>query len=228
MIELPAEIENTRDLLIHTLYSYDESRGRSLQVLPGASELGGCRRRTFYRMNEYPEVNYTSKIAAIKGTAFHAHIEKAFEWLDPAGERFKVEVTVPGIEGMGDGHVDLVDLERKRATDWKTTQKKSLRYFPKQGQRWQVQVYGDLLVRAGYDIIDVELVAIPLDGDENDIRIHTEPRNPAMAEEAYQWLRDLNTMQADGEFPPADLNGVICERYCPYFGPTTCSGKTLH
>lgn len=226
MIEIPdAEFADTSDLLKWVLYAHDERRGRSTQKAIGASELGGCRRRTWFRLLDHPEVNYTRKWAAIKGTAFHAMIEQAFQWLDPDGERFLPEVTVPGAPGMGPGHVDLVDLKTHKAIDWKTTSKKTLRYFPKPHQRWQVQVYGDLLVKAGYQIDLVELVGIPMDGDEDDIRVHTEPRDPAIAAQAYEWLAELQRHKQTGEFPPADHSGVICEQYCPFFGPDTCSGK---
>lgn len=217
----------TDQILVRILYAHDESRNRSLQTEPGASEIFGCRRKSFMRAEGFPEVNVTRKLAAIKGTAFHHHIEAAIRWADPDGDRFLTEVTVPGIPGMGDGHVDLIDLQRKLAADWKTTLKKSLRYFPKPQQRAQVQVYGDLLVRAGFDIETVQIVAIPLDGQEEDIRVHTEARNAAEAERAYAWLLELDDMRTSGEFPPADLSGVICEEYCPFFGPDSCSGKTV-
>jgi len=224
----PASLEeaaDTKGLLLHALYAYDESRGRSQQKALGASEIGGCRRRSFYRMVEYPEVNFVRKLAAASGSAMHQRIEDAFRFLDPKGERFLPEVEVPGVLGMGPGHVDLVDLHLRKASDWKTTKKKNLRYFPKTNQRWQVQIYGDLLVKAGYEIDTVELVAIPLDGVEEDIRVHSEPRDPEVAAQAYAWLTGLHEMRDNGELPPAELSGKICEEYCPYFGPDSCGGK---
>ena len=181
---------DTKDILIAVLYAYDESRDRSKQTEPGASAIGGCRRQAFFRSEQFPEVNHTRRLAAIKGTAMHSHIERAFNWFDPDGTRYVAEIEAPGVEGMGAAHVDMLDKNRKTLTDWKTTQKRSLRYFPKQQQRWQVQIYGDLLSRAGYEIDWVELLAIPLDGNEEDIRLHREPRDSAIAAEAYAWLAD--------------------------------------
>lgn len=217
-------MSDTKEILIDVLRRYDESRDRSTQSEPGASAIGGCRRQAFFRAEGHPEVNYTYKLAAIRGTAFHKHIENAFEWADPTGERFLTELEVPGVPGMGDGHIDFYDRERKTLADWKTTLKKSLRFFPKQQQRWQAQIYGDLLVRAGYQVDWVELVAIPMDGREDEIRVHREPRDPAIAADAYAWLEALNAMRRNGEIPPADLSGKICEEYCPFFGPDSCSG----
>jgi len=56
----------------------ENKRGRSTQVQIGPSELGGCRRKVWYRLNGQPETNDNEvKLAAIMGTAIHTAIENA-------------------------------------------------------------------------------------------------------------------------------------------------------
>ena len=66
-------IEDPKELLLHVLHSQDASRDRSTQTEVGPSEIGGCRRKVWYRLNAQPHTNENqSKLAAIMGTAIHA------------------------------------------------------------------------------------------------------------------------------------------------------------
>lgn len=215
---------NPKELLLTVLHEKDANKSRSKQTQVGPSEIGGCRRKVWYRLNDQPETNFElKKLAAIMGTAIHAEIEKSIEAIDPNGEKYWVETEVEygGIKA----HIDLFIPETGSVVDWKTVKMKNLSYFPSNQQRWQVQVYGYLLEKSGKaKVKDVNLVAIARDGDENDVRIHTEPYDEVMAEAALAWLENV---KASKELPPAEKDASFCKSYCQYYdasGELGCTG----
>ena len=213
-------IEDPKQLLLHVLHNKDASRDRSKQTQVGPSEIGGCRRKVWYRLNAQPETNENqSKLAAIMGTAIHAAIEDAITHLDPEGKDYLVETEV----AYGDmkAHVDLFVPSTGAVIDWKTSKIKNLGYFPSTQQRWQVQVYGLLLSKNGYDVKTVNLVAIARDGAEKDVKVHTEPYDEAIALEAMQWLANV---KASEELPPAEKDQSFCKDYCQYYDASETMG----
>ena len=213
-------IEDPKQLLLHVLHNKDASRDRSKQTQVGPSEIGGCRRKVWYRLNAQPETNENqSKLAAIMGTAIHAAIEDAITHLDPEGKDYLVETEV----AYGDmkAHVDLFVPSTGAVIDWKTSKIKNLGYFPSTQQRWQVQVYGYLLSKNGYDVKTVNLVAIARDGAEKDVKVHTEPYDEAIALEAMQWLANV---KASEELPPAEKDQSFCKDYCQYYDASETMG----
>ena len=215
---------NPKELLLTVLHEKDANKSRSKQTQVGPSEIGGCRRKVWYRLNDQPETNFQlKKLAAIMGTAIHSEIEKSIEAVDPKGEKYWVETEVEydGIKA----HIDLFIPETGSVVDWKTVKVKNLSYFPSAQQRWQVQVYGYLLEKSGKaKVKDVNLVAIARDGDESDVRIHTEPYDEVMALEALQWL---NNVKALTEAPAPEKDANFCKSYCQYYdasGEMGCVG----
>ena len=213
-----------KELLLQVLRDKDACRARSKQTQVGPSELGGCRRKVWYRLNDQPETNDNElKLSAIMGTAIHAEIEKAITIADPKGEKYWVETSVE-YNGMK-AHIDLYIPETGDVIDWKTVKVKNLSYFPSLQQRWQVQVYGYLLDKSGKGSPrTVNLVAIARDGDERDVRVHSEPYDPKLAEDALNWLSAIKE-SADAPGPERDQN--YCKFYCKYFdesGEMGCTG----
>ena len=213
-----------KELLLQVLRYKDAGRDRSKQTQVGPSELGGCRRKVWYRLNDQPETNDNElKLSAIMGTAIHAEIEKAITIADPKGEKYWVETSVE-YNGMK-AHIDLYIPETGDVIDWKTVKVKNLSYFPSLQQRWQVQVYGYLLDKSGKGSPrTVNLVAIARDGDERDVRVHSEPYDPKLAEDALNWLSAIKE-SADAPGPERDQN--YCKFYCKYFdesGEMGCTG----
>ena len=213
-----------KELLLQVLRDKDAGRDRSKQTQVGPSELGGCRRKVWYRLNDQPETNDNElKLSAIMGTAIHAEIEKAITIADPKGEKYWVETSVE-YNGMK-AHIDLYIPETGDVIDWKTVKVKNLSYFPSLQQRWQVQVYGYLLDKSGKGSPrTVNLVAIARDGDERDVRVHSEPYDPKLAEDALNWLSAIKE-SADAPGPERDQN--YCKFYCKYFdesGEMGCTG----
>jgi hypothetical protein len=206
--------------LIKAITSTSRGSARSNQVSIGPSEIGGCRRRTWNRLNNVPETNpNTLGLAAIMGTAIHSYIQKAFEAQDPFGERYILEGEFA--HGELKGHVDMYDIEKAEVIDWKTTKKTGLAYFPSKQQRWQVQLYGYLIEQNGKPIKTVTLVAIPRDGDERDIIFHSEPYNREIALEALDWLKQVKETT---EPPAPEVDLSFCKLYCSSYDPTGLVG----
>jgi hypothetical protein len=207
------------NLLTKSLSAYDANRDRSKQVEIGPSSLGGCRRQVYYHLTNQPVTNpNTESLAAILGTFIHSGISEAIVREDPFGDNFIIEEEVShnGLKG----HVDLYIRDSGMVVDWKTTKKKSLRYFPSQQQQWQVQVYGWLLANNGHKVNQVALVAIPRDGDMADIRVHVEDYDEAVAMQAIEWLEVIKA-QAEARTPsPADKWAGFCSSYCHFYDAT--------
>ena len=122
-------------------------------------------------------------------------------------------------------HIDLYIPETGDVIDWKTVKVKNLSYFPTQQQRWQVQVYGYLLDKSGKGKPrTVNLVAIARDGDERDVKVHSEPYDPKIAEEALNWLAAI---KESAVAPEPERDQSYCRFYCKYFdesGKVGCTG----
>jgi len=202
-----------KDLLVKALHEKENARPRSTQVQIGPSELGGCRRKVWYRLNNQPETNDAElKLAAIMGTAIHSAIESAL-----AGNKSILLESTVEYNGMK-AHVDAFLPDTGDVIDWKTVKAKNLSYFPSQQQRWQVQVYGYLIDKSGVGKPrTVNLVAIPRDGDERDIKVHSEPYDEKIALEALDWLAAI---KESAEAPAPERDESYCKFYCKYYDST--------
>ena len=81
-----------------------------------------------------------------------------------------------------------------------------------------------MLFRSKGKPVNVNLVAIARDGNEQDIKVHSEPYDPAIAEEALAWLNEIKTTNVVPE-PEKDEN--YCKFYCKYYdasGQMGCVG----
>jgi CRISPR/Cas system-associated exonuclease Cas4 (RecB family) len=213
-------ITDPKELLLTVLHAKDASRDRSTQTQVGPSEIGGCRRKVWYRLNAQPHTNENqSKLAAIMGTAIHAAIEDAIQHLDPEGKDYLVESEVS--HGDMKAHVDLFIPSTGAVIDWKTSKVKNLSYFPSTQQRWQVQLYGYLLSKNGYDVKTVNLVAIARDGDEKNVKVHTEDYSEEVALTAMSWLEEVKAMT---ELPEPEKDSNFCKSYCQYYDATEQMG----
>jgi CRISPR/Cas system-associated exonuclease Cas4 (RecB family) len=213
-------ITDPKELLLTVLHAKDASRDRSTQTQVGPSEIGGCRRKVWYRLNSQPHTNENqSKLAAIMGTAIHAAIEDAIQHLDPEGKDYLVESEVA--HGDMKAHVDLFIPSTGAVIDWKTSKVKNLSYFPSTQQRWQVQLYGYLLSKNGYDVKTVNLVAIARDGDEKNVKVHTEDYSEEVALTAMSWLEEVKAMT---ELPEPEKDSNFCKNYCQYYDATEQMG----
>lgn len=202
-----------KELLVKALHEKENSRPRSNQVQVGPSELGGCRRKVWYRLNDQPETNDNElKLAAIMGTAIHSAIEKALD--KTPGVVLEAAVEHNGMKA----HVDCYFPDTGDVVDWKTVKAKNLNYFPTLQQRWQVQTYGYLIEQSGLGKVhNVHLVAIPRDGDERDIKVHSEKYDSSIALEALSWLAAIKETNVA---PDPERDESYCKFYCKYYDAT--------
>jgi len=209
------------EMLMKALTTYDNNRERSQQTQIGVSQIGGCRKQVWFQIQKTSKTNETLKLPALMGTAIHKMIEEALvkdnaaNWGDYWLEE---EVEYDGLKG----HIDLYIPSVGAVIDWKTTKMKNLSYFPNTQQRTQVQLYAYLLTKNGHEPKTVTLVGIPRDGDERNIKIHTEEYNEAIALEGLAWLREIQNMEKAPD--PERYAAQFCKFYCSYYGEN-CGGK---
>lgn len=201
--------EEVRDLLL------TRKTARDVQKAVGPSEIGGCRRKVWHRLEGTPVTNPgTLRLASSLGTAIHSWIEETLG----GNDRFLLETRVErdGIRG----HIDCFDLERNEVIDWKTIKMSGIPFFPDKQKRWQVQVYG-WLMSSLRPVDSVCLVGIPRDGTDREIITHTEPYDERIALEALEWLEEVRKMP---DAPRPEKKRGFCRDYCPYFDPTEIIG----
>lgn len=200
--------------LIQKIHSTQNNSERSNQREIGASELGDCRRKVWYRINGQERTNpNTLSLAAFMGTAIHEKIESMFS--NDIDCMTEVEVASRGMKG----HID--HLKEGKITDWKTITKKNVSYLGSKQQWWQQDTYALMANDNGFPVHTVQLVGIPRDGNENDIVVLTKPYDEANALEALDWLADV---RKHVEPPAPEKDALFCADYCPFFG--ACPGRT--
>lgn len=201
---------------------------RSQQITIGPSEVGLCRRKTWYRLRGQERTNETPyRLSAFMGTAIHDAIERELRQQDPDGVEFWPEIACTGIyDGIKiTGHVDLYVPAHRLIVDWKTITKSKRSAFPSQSHRYQVHLYAWLLRGAGHEVTHVAIVGLCRDGNEDDVVVHCEPVSDTVLAAAFDWLREAHS----DEMPPADQQARrFCARYCQFYdatGQVGCEGQ---
>lgn len=213
-----------KNLITESLTATDKERDRSRQVEIGVSSLGGCKRQAWHILQQTEKTNETESLAAILGSAIHAHISEAIKYADPFGEDFVIEERVENEKIRG--HVDLYIKSAKTVVDWKTKTMKGLEKFPSTQEKWQVNVYAALLEESGFPVERVALVGIPRDGTMADIKVWQADRDPKIADKAFAWLADV---QGRETAPDPERPITFCRSYCSYYDETGfigCPGKS--
>jgi hypothetical protein len=114
--------------LIKAITASSRNSARSNQTAIGPSEIFGCRRATWNRINNVTKTNpNTLALAGIMGTAIHSYIQQAFNRQDPFGDRYLLEEEVE-YEGLM-GHIDMFDKVNQEVVDWKTVKKSQSQLF---------------------------------------------------------------------------------------------------
>jgi len=195
---------------------FSERTERDKQRAVGPSEVGGCRRRVWHRLQETPVTNPgTMRMPSSMGTAFHSWVEKRLV----GNPRFLLEQRVER-DGLR-GTVDCFDVETSEVIDWKTIKMSGVPRFPYPEQWWQVQLYAWMLSQER-EVKSVCLVAFPRDGTELNILAHVQPYREATALEGIEWLRDVASRE---EAPrPEKMARVFCKPYCGFWDPTGLTG----
>jgi hypothetical protein len=190
----------------------DNNSARSMQTTIGPSELGSaCDRKIAYRLAGTPEVNWWSDpLPAIVGTAVHTWLEHAVTEFQSKHfmDRWVTEITVQP-DAMVKGHCDLYDKDLACVIDWKTVSPTKLKAWKSAGPpdhyKAQVNLYGMGLIKAGFEVRKVCLVAVPRSG----------------------WLRDDLSFEEISSAPSGEC------AFCPWYrggsgkaGMSGCSGNT--
>jgi len=202
----------------------DNDRERSKQTAIGVSQLGGCRKQVWLKLQNTPETNKGLRLASWMGTAIHDSIERAFKRAIEIGEvnpGILLEHRIEAANGLPPATVDFYDPETKTIVDWKSIKLAGVPYFGKLQQRYQVNTYAYIFNQNGLPVEWVQLFGIPRDGTENDlVDSWIEPYSEETALEALAWLKDVESRT---EAPEPEMSGVFCRDYCPFFGEL-CAG----
>lgn len=191
----------------------------------GPSDVGRCRRQLAYRVN--PPADYTPddtqepKWGAIAGSLLHASIlaerRRRYRWRI-YGDRPGSEVHVPGLDRPG--HPDEYDPITGVLYDLKTLGTWATNRWAENGPPedvWdQLHVYGWALVRLGWPVREVQVIAYERESGRS--YEWGRPYGPEQAERAVGWLQAVATGISLGLEQPRDRSGpssdALCRR-CP-------------
>ena len=206
---------------------------RSLQALPGPSELGTpCTRRLVYKTLDWdPKPNSdTDPWAAVIGTSVHAWMAATYQAENEAHgyARYLIEHQVELPYGIS-GSCDLYDRHTGTVIDWKVTSLTRLRDYRLNGPGAQYQAQANLyalgLQLQGETPLATAIVFLPRGGRIDGLHVWSAPYDPATAAAAlrrYQAARDFAlclSPEADPAnwalLPTAD---AYCA-YCPWYLP---------
>lgn len=178
----------------------DNNSARSVQTTIGPSELGSlCDRKIAYRLANVPEANWWSDpLPAIVGTAVHTWLENAVTNFQSVHhmDRWITEITVQP-DPMVKGHCDLFDTQLAGGTviDWKTVSPTKLKAWKSSGPpdhyKDQVNLYGMGMVKAGFAVNKVCLIAVPRSGWLKDMQVWMEDYQPERAQAALDRMYGL-------------------------------------
>lgn len=206
----------------------DNNSSRSLQATIGPSELGSlCDRRIAYRLAGAPEANWWSDpLPAIVGTAVHTWLEGAVSKFQASHfmDRWLTEVTVQP-DPMVKGHCDLFDKEKGAVVDWKTVSPTKLKAWkasgPPEHYKAQVNLYGMGMVKAGYQVNKVVLIAVPRSGWLKDMQIWVDDYSPELAQVALDRMYGLanKMIKAGDDLAMAEIDAIPSGEcaFCPWY-----------
>lgn len=172
---------------------------RTLQVIPGPSELGQpCKRRFVYKLLGHPEQHSDSWLPTI-GTAVHAWLEDALAadnegYMVTAGiERWLLEtrVSVGEVDGVEiTGSADVYDRITGSVIDWKIVGPSTMRKYKANGPgdqyRKQAHLYGRGFVRAGLPVERVIVAFLPRNAPLSAAYFWHEPYDEQVAIDALE------------------------------------------
>ena len=82
-------------------------------------------------------------------------------------------------------------------------------------------MYGYLLEANGRTVKTVTLLAIPRDGDETSVKVHSEPYDREIALNALSWLKEIKDFTGQ---PAPEKDASFCANYCGYYDATGLVG----
>jgi len=204
------------------LLAFETSRPRAMQVETGASQVGGCRAETVFRLRGTPQSDPRISWQAWVGNAIHERLAL----VRGSNPRYLCEqrFTYEGVPAT----VDLVDMEAKTVVDYKS--KDSADDFPAEPKpEWltQVNLGAAGANAAGVEVTHVAVIVLPRAGEHEPQMFGPYPVDIALAYAAVEWVDETNRLATlpDHELDLTVLRDeppMFCARYCPYV--TTCRG----
>lgn len=215
-------IDEAMDTSARSLYAQDKKIG--------VSDIGGCHEyvRRLIANEDFsdPRANF---MAAFMGTAFGDHLEQAYLKRHPSALT-QIDVTVNldlnGFRLAIPGHPDIVDPARNLVIDGKT--KNGLSVVRKTGgerkHKYQLTFYAKALIDMGTLSEDCTLALAYYDrsGVEQKPYIDEWTYDPAILDEALEWLNDVIYALTMGEEASKDMPRDWCYSFCPF--ATACRG----
>lgn len=249
------DLEMKQDLTEVIMWGWRGS-DRSQQKMVGPSELGEpCARKLGYRIAGLPPVNEkVDPWPALVGTAIHTWLEtNIHQFQETAGAtRWLTEIEVYP-DDLVVGHCDLYDLETRSIWDFKTMNSDKIKQFrqvaqgdPKNGieaqdpedwpdhflgYRTQIHLYGRGMVRAGYQVDNVGLIALPRAGWLSNMVVWSEAYDGSIAKQALDRLYRIaeEVMELGLDEHPEQANAIqatpsrLCS-FCDFYAPEPVSG----
>jgi hypothetical protein len=222
----------------------DNNSARSVQTTIGPSELGSaCDRKIAYRLAGTPEVNWWSDpLPAIVGTAVHTWLETAVTEFQSKHfmDRWVTEITVQP-DQMVKGHCDLYDKDLACVIDWKTVSPTKLKTWKSQGPpdhyKAQVNLYGMGLIKAGFEVRKVCLIAVPRSGWLRDMQVWISDYDESMAQATLDRMYGIagQMIKAGDDLSFEEISSAPSGEcaFCPWYrggsgkaGMSGCSGNT--
>lgn len=216
----PASMEPQASILATSLVQHIEmgmaASARSRQKEVGASEIGmACARRLAYRHHDYPKFNYTDPMRLLIGIGVHLALAQIFDQISAATDRFLVEYRVEhsGVPGT----LDLYDRATATLVDWKTTSKKRLtdyaRNGPPQHYITQAQIYAAGLLNAGFPVKRIAIAFLPYDGALESLWVWLSTPDQTVADEAIERYRAVGAPYETPSTPDRTCG------FCDYYNP---------
>ena len=156
----------------------------------------------------------------------HAEIMEA---IFGQGEFFDIEDDIRDVNGTP---LDIEAIKRQLSEDFKKDKiKKAVDQIVLMSEIYGTGV-GEIVVKREKEYVPatqpipgvVGQAAIARDGDERDIKVHSEPYDPSIAEEALNWL---SAIKESTEAPEPERDENYCKHYCKYYdasGELGCVG----
>lgn len=233
-IERPSPELDIRSMLLaewarDSVVTIGAGTARSRQTTVGPSEIGAeCSRKLAYKIAGTPGVNISDPLKSMFGTGLHEVLAQGFRGRHPGRYLIEHGVTYRDITGT----VDLFDRFRHVVIDWKTTTRRNIKEYARNGvpysYRVQANIYAQGLIAQGERVDTIALIFFARDGSLLDTWAWTDKPEQAVADNAIDRYYEIADLQPAAV---ASSPGGLC-LYCPNYREhstdisVACPGKT--
>jgi hypothetical protein len=207
------------------------SSPRSLQALPGPSELGDpCDRRLAYRLaGTEPTNTRVDPLASVVGTGLHSWLEDAIRRFNATfGDDTLLPETRVQIDPMVAGTSDLYHRQLRSVVDYKSGSREviddAIAHGPQPGYRVQAHLYGLGYEQLGLEVDRVAIIYIPRAGTLKGIHAWSAAYDRSIAEGALKRMYAIGDKVAELKGNPRQFALIDAKPsskscwFCPYKG----------